>query len=421
MILIKRIALLFSKLKGKSRKGNVFVYIFGEVLSKISPFLLVPIIARLVGPDQLAIYSNFTVGVFIIQMILSGWAVSYVSVYYFKSIGKYRKSILITLSFSCFFALLSLISLLVALFFFKSEIFVIVTLVALSASVSSISSLYLAIKQIKKQANKFVLFSIIKSLVMFLFVIVALYSIEDVVAVDFIFVVALVHCLFAMLVAKSILVSSGITFDYIFKKKQLNDMLYFGLPIIPGALLNSIRTTMDRTLLFYYFGSTIVGNYSASYQLCTVVLVLSASMIRAYVPEIFQALEKQNIERLHYLFKQFIVPIIIIALCTNVLIYFFGVTLLGQSFVYIQEFSFISLLFIFQSATSFISGFYQFNNKTKQLMNVNLIGFLFYCIVCWIGAMFSLWAFVLAMLIGSFISLWINYWFGIRNVNKNIK
>jgi O-antigen/teichoic acid export membrane protein len=421
MILIERVVSLLSKVKGNTRKGNVFIYIFGEVLSKISPFLLVPIIARLIGPKELAIYSNFTVGVFIIQMLLSGWAVSYVSVYYFKSINKYRKSILITLCFSCFFAFLSLILLLISLLLFKSEILVIVSLVTLSASASSISSLYLAIKQIKKQANEFVVFSIIKSVFMFALVIAALYSLEDVVAVDLIFVVTLVHCIFAVLVTKAILANSGVTLNSAFKKKQIVHMLSFGLPIIPGALLNSVRTTIDRFLLYFYFGSAIVGTYSAAYQLCTVVLVLSASMIRAYAPEIFQALEKQNIKRLHYLFKQFIVPIIIIALCTNILIYFFGSKLLGQSFANIQEFSFISLLFIFQSATSFISGFYQFNNKTTQLMNVNLIGFLFYFVVCWVGAIFSLWAFVLAMLIGSFMSLWINYWFGIRNVNKNTK
>jgi O-antigen/teichoic acid export membrane protein len=421
MILIERVISLLSKVKGNNRKGNVFVYIFGEFLSKLSPFLLVPIIARLMGADELAIYSNFTVGVFIIQMLVSGWSVSYVSVYYFKSIGKYRKSILITLSFSCFFALLSLLLLLISLFFFKSEMLVIISLVTLSASVTSVSSLYLAIKQIKKQANQFVCFSITKSFVMFSLVIAAIYGVQDVVAVDLIFVVALVHCLFAMLVIKAILASSSVTLNFTFKKKQITEMLSFGLPIIPGALLNSVRTAIDRFLLYSYFGGGIVGAYSASYQLCTVVLVLSASMIRAYVPEIFQALEKQNTERLYNLFKQFIVPIIFIALCSNVLIYFFGVELLGQSFSNMQEFSFISLLFIFQSATSFISNYYQFHNKTKLLMNVNLIGFLFYCVACWVGAMFSLWAFVLAMLIGSFVSLWINYWFGVRNVNKNIK
>jgi O-antigen/teichoic acid export membrane protein len=420
MILIERVASLLSKVKGNTRKGNVFVYIFGEVLSKISPFLLMPIIARLIGPDELAIYSNFTVGVFIIQMLLSGWAVSYVSVYYFKSISKYRKSILITLCFSYSFAFLSLILLLISLFLFKSEILVIISLVTLSASSSSISSLYLSIKQIKKQANKFIFFSIIKSFFMFALVIAALYSLVDVVAVDLIFVVTLVHCIFAVLVTKAVLTNSGVTLNSAFKKKQIANMLSFGLPIIPGALLNSVRTSIDRFLLYFYFSSAIAGTYSAVYQLCTVVLVLSASMIRAYVPEIFQALEKKNTKRLYYLFKQFIIPIIIIAFCTNVLIYFFGGKLLGQSFANIQEFSFISLLFIFQSATSFISNYYQFNNKTKLLMSMNLLGFLFYFVVCWLGAMFSLWTFVLAMLIGSFVSLWINYWFGIKTVD-NIK
>lgn len=405
----------------KKANINVIIYVLGEVFSKIAPFLLVPLISRVYGPNGISIYTNFTVAVFIIQTLISGWSISFVTVSYFKSITNYRLSIALTLIVSLFFSFLSIIFFIVIMFFDSDVFFITLSTSILSASFVSIFSLYLSILQVKKRAKEFVFFTVCKSFAIFFAISIFLKFFNTSLIEYVLIVVTVIHMFFGVIVIKRIVVECGLKNLNHLTRKFLVKMVAFGFPILPGALLNSGRTAIDRFVIFSFLGTMTVGVYSAAYQYCMVVLVLSASMIRAYTPEIFNSLSKSDFLSLYRLFKIFIAVLLFVAVLTNLFVYFLGATISGEGFESIWQFSFLSYLFVLQAATAFISSYYQFFNKTNSLLIINIIGFVIYFILCFVGAYLSALTFVCCALAGVFFSLYLNYWFGFRNVYKNSK
>lgn len=401
--------------------NNLLIYILGEVLSKITPFILVPLIAKVYGAEDISIYANFSVLVYISQTILAGWATSYVSVYYFKSLSRFRISVLITCYYSTFLLVVSLITLCFILFINANQFVFIFVCSIVSASAVSLFTLYLAIAQVKKKAKEYVFFTILKSLTILASVSLMLsssnvYSIEKI-----LLVLTIIHCFYGIILVVPIVKVAKIKVSRFNFRKYLKFMLIFGMPIIPGALLNSFRTAVDRLLIYYFLGTAVVGVYSVAYQYSTVVLVLSASLIRAVTPAIFQALGGDDKAGLRKLFIFYFLFLMVSAIITNFVIFFFGESILGAEFVDLSIFSFLSYAFVFQASTSFISGYYHYHNKTKILMYVNIIGFLLYCLFSLLGVYISTAAFVIGILASTFLSFYINYWLGIRNVYKNIE
>lgn len=90
-------------------------------------------------------------------------------------------------------------------------------------------------------------------------------------------------------------------------KEFTREALFFGVPLIPYALLVAFLPMVDRFILMNAQGADFVGIYSVAYQISGAVLILMSSINQAWAPNLFSRLnmkpkenEKKEIVLLSY-------------------------------------------------------------------------------------------------------------------------
>lgn len=78
----------------------------------------------------------------------------------------------------------------------------------------------------------------------------------------------------------------------IFSVKYIKDSLRFGIPLIPHAVAGSMLMMLDRAFLSNMLGIKHVGVYSVAFQIAGVISVLVTSINQAWVPQLYEKLNK---------------------------------------------------------------------------------------------------------------------------------
>lgn len=199
------------------------------------------------------------------------------------------------------------------------------------------------------------------------------------------------------------------------RKVDILHALRFGVPLIPHALGGILFTAIDRFFLTNLIGLEQTGNYSVAYQLGAVIGLLTVSVNNAFVPWLFENLNKnsqiikEKIVKGTYLYFLFLVIIAILLLLLFPLIIEIFV---GKSFTDLN--TYITLIvfgFVFQGMYYMVTNYITYANKTYLLAIITItIGLLkipiTYFSILWFGAIGASFSYCFTFFL-FFISTWI--------------
>lgn len=374
----------------KKSLGNGIVYLVTNIINAAIPFLLLPILTRVLTPSDYGLITMFTLMVTLLGALAGLSIHGAVNIRFFK-MSKQELSEYICGSLTILIASSSLIFLFIILF---SNVLFKLTLLSkewllLACAVAAcqfLINIKLALWQVTKQAIKYGLFKILLSLS------------NALLSLYFIFIIAESWGGRSIGIALSIFVFAIISLLLLFKnkdltlklnKEQMLDALRFGVPLVPHTLGAVTISMIDRFFIGNILGDKSVGIYMVGLQLAMVLAVLADAFSKAYGPWLYQKLNTETIEN-----KQLIVGI-----CYIVFICFlFSIApayiflklvfpyFIGEAFFEAIEYVIWFLIgYAFVGMYYAIAGFYFFKNKTGQLSIITFSTGLFSIFITYIA------------------------------------
>jgi O-antigen/teichoic acid export membrane protein len=161
-----------------------------------------------------------------------------------------------------------------------------------------------------------------------------------------------------------------------FNKKDLQHALKFGVPLIPHAIGGILFSAIDRFFLTNIIGLEQTGNYAVAYQIGAVISIATIAFNNAYVPWLFENLNKNNliikrkIVKLTYLYFSLL---ILGAIFLLLLFPFIVKIFINSKFSSINIYStFIVFGFIFQGMYYMVTNYITYAEKTYLLALVTI-------------------------------------------------
>ncbi len=372
------------------------IYTISSIINSAIPFLLLPILTTNLTPKDYGIVAMFQLVVSavypLIGMNLEG---AIARKYYDRNNGDFPAYI-----GTC--VILSLIStfvvaILFSIFFLKIQNFTQIPpfwlkFVIIVAFCQFVNTIILTVFQVKVKPIKYGAFQISRSLIE--------------VSLTLVFVVVLSENYTGRLESQIIsnILFATIAFIILYSLKSIrfkiskNDIshaLKFGLPLIPHAIGGMLFTGIDRYMLTTLVGLEQTGNYTVAYQIGAVVSLFTASFNNAWVPWLFENLNKDDINIKKKIVKFTYLYFIVISVGALLLVQIFPMItsiFVGKAFNSIDTYSsYIVLGFVFQGMYFMVTNYINYTKKTYLLaiitISVSLIKIpLTYFLIIWLGA-----------------------------------
>lgn len=370
-------------------KSKSIVYLVGELFSKLSPFLALPLLTRVLSPEEFAIYSLFVISVFFTYILSSLATASYIPIVFFKNQENLIKTLKTVISISSAIGLSSSLILIFVFMFVKNfdNYFVCALGAVMVGYLSVFNQVKLSIYQCEKKAFQYVTLNIVRNLI-FLFLVVFGYISAFSTSDYFIISYAISYVLITPFIIISILRKFGTD---VFKFKIDMSVIRFGLPSIPNALANWAKTSVDRYFILFSLGAIQLGFYSAAYQLAFGAMVISGALVKAMSPNLFLSLKERGYDSYvkSYCIKYFMLYLAISILYCLVL-YFLSSYLLGDNYSGTNIYSSLLVLSaIFQGSASFFIGVLFYNDKVQYSLYCNIVSLLVHIALLGLIAIFS--------------------------------
>ena len=267
------------------------IYVGGEILSKIMPFLLIPYLSRKLGVEgygELSYYQTFlALFAIIVSLSQDGAIARYFYVYGKRSLNLVLRSGYIYTSIIgiIIFAICALLQSTTLMFISFCAIF------------QSVIRVQLSIRQCQKQSLSYIL---IQTSLAILSVVITILLFE-------IYNANLINLRFIAILLANLLVFIGAFYFY---KKQVNTQrkfnlkqykiafLYivsFGLPLIFHHGSFFIKGQLDRFFIYHEYSEAQLGIYAMGANLAIVITTLILAVNKAVVPYYFEAIKKNKI------------------------------------------------------------------------------------------------------------------------------
>lgn len=224
----------------------------------------------------------------------------------------------------------------------------------------------------------------------------------------------IISSVFTAIICMSILIwSKQIRFELL--KKDVIHALKFGVPLIPHAIGGMFFTAIDRYFLTNLVGLEQTGNYTVAFQIGTVVNLVTIAFNNAYIPWLFENLNKNDpaikkkIVKFTYLY---FILLTFAALILLLLFPFIVHIFVGNTFRTINTYSTLIVLgFVFQGFYFMVTNYIMYAQKTHVQAAVTLsIGLLklpiTYFLIIWLGAVGASASFCISFFI-FFVVTWI--------------
>lgn len=274
---------------------NSFIFTTANIINAAIPFLLLPILTRLLSPSDYAIVSILQISISISTILIGLNAHGAINVNYFKisqeNLKKYVGSvftILIT-SFLLFLLLIFLSKNLLSGLLQVPGNWVLI--VAVIGFFQFITTSNLVIWQAEKKSIPYGILQIAQTILN--------------IAFSVLFVVTfglnwrgrilgiLIATIIIALISLFILYKKG--YLKINKNKEyIIDALKFGIPLIPHSIGNWMMTYIDRFFIIHIISLAAAGLYSVGYQFGMIIGLVAMSFNKAWVPYLYERLEKNN-------------------------------------------------------------------------------------------------------------------------------
>lgn len=163
-----------------------------------------------------------------------------------------------------------------------------------------------------------------------------------------------------------------------FDKLYLRHSLFYSLPLVPHAFASVINSSIDRLFISKMLGIDQVGLYAIGYQFGAVIYIIASSFNKAYLPWLFNALNKRNVAsdrkivKFTYLYMIFILlASISLSIITPYVMHYF----LGEAFRCSSIYVFwVSLGYSFHGMYYAMSNFIFYSEKTKFILFSTITG-----------------------------------------------
>lgn len=390
----------------KYNNSSLVYYLLGEIISKASPFLMLPLISNAYGLTSAAYYSNVLIYANVIQMLVTGWIVAYIPISYIKSVK--RCKILIRMAMMFNVALLAFFSSIS--FFFESSV---ITYSLILSCGYSINSMFLIILQVKGEAKNYVSFNTYKSITILMFSgLLVYYNLGD---INYIVNVNIACTLIFAAFSICKLYSFGYLSIGITSYKLIVRVVKFGFPLIPGMLLVPAKSIVDRFFISDFFGTEIEGIYVIAFQYSLGVSLIAMSYVKSITPELLAGLNQRKKDIVATLFYKYIMFVIVTS-CFLILFIVLGRGVLFPNYNGSIDFLVIFIASVlFQVSSSFMTSYYQVKLKTKILMVINCLFFVINIVALYFFGSFSIVIYMLVVLFVSIFQFVALYKLGFKN------
>jgi O-antigen/teichoic acid export membrane protein len=274
---------------------NVSIYAITNVIVRVIPFLLLPILTRYLTPSDYGIVATFQVILGITIVFVGLNAHGAVAVNFFKlnkeELGVYIGNVIYILSasFICTFSIMIVMKWSLShLLKFPESWLPIIAFVALS---QSIFTLTLILWQVEQRSLPYGIFQIVQTITN---IILSLYF---VVALDWRWQGRLLGIIITSIIFGFIsifIIGKRGYVDLSFNKTYIKDILFFGIPLIAHSLGTWIITSIDRIFINSMVSVTETGMYAVGYQIGMIIGLLATSFNQGWVPFLYEKLREDD-------------------------------------------------------------------------------------------------------------------------------
>lgn len=363
---------MIKKIFSSSLFRNAGIYGGTSVLNAAIPFLIMPILTRYMSPVDYGLVSMFTVMVTLVSPVVGISTQSAISRQYFK-----RDTVNLSEYVTSCFLLLLVSSLIVTLcFFFLSEpiseiaefpknwLWTIILVSCCNFIISVITTLW----QVQAKALYYGKFQVAQTLLnvllTLLLVVVFQYTWKGRIQAQ-----VITATLFALLGGIILIKQKWVGLTV--RKEYIQHALKFGLPLIPHTIGAVVMTMSDRLFITNMVGLNETGLYAVGYAFGSIIGFIENSFNLAYVPWLFEQLNKkdESLKRkiVKFTYAYFII-IISIAVLMSLLGPWFLSFFVGEKFLGATDFVlWIALSFAFSGMYKMVVNYIFYVEKTKVL------------------------------------------------------
>lgn len=341
------------------------IYLSGELISKIVPFLLLPYLSRKLGVEgfgELSYYQTFLALLGIFLGLSQDGAVAR----YFYRYGK--RSLNLVVSTGYVYTITVGILGLAFCWIAKSEI---MFYLVLSSIFQVFLSVQLSIRQCQKQAFPYTLIQFGSAITNALFTVIML-ELYETELVEKRILAVLISNIFIAILAYIIYKQKTISkpFNLSQYKLALSYVIAFGVPMIFHHGSFFIKGQLDRIFIYHRFTEMELGLYSMGAQIASILSVVILAVNKALVPHLFEKLKQGKIVlkdlQKWAMYSLFIVPIpslVVLFIPEQVFLW-----LLGEQFQGVKHYI---ALFLLSTALAipylFLVNYLFYHGKTKQI------------------------------------------------------
>ena len=361
----------------KSFLSDSSIYTLLNIVNKAIPFLLLPIIVRMLSVDDFGRYSLFiTVESLLIPIVSLNLHAALSRHYYYDgfNLSEYLSTII--------YSILGISLIFFILIFFLPESFInllglsspyFVQLAVISASIAGLIGMVSNLFRLQRKPWFYGAFSITQSLFLFLCIFIfcvinPTYSMM-VYGRFFYAILFFIVCMF--------LLKSRNYLKLTFRKFFFIKALKFSLPTVVYSLSVFVFVSADRFFIKHFLGIKEVGFYSAIFQLSSIISILGMSINAAWMPWLFENLKKKNYQTNVFIVKLsygLIFSFLIIGLLSCLIFPFFARIILPSNF---HQYIYISIPiiigFVFEGIYLIVSPYLFFAEKTKYNGYIGII------------------------------------------------
>lgn len=363
--------------KGKILKFGI--YLFTDGLNKALPFLILPIFAYFIDPDEFGIMTNFNVLLQFALPLVSLGTFTYLTVEYFN-FDKNKVSVLYTSLLVLIFVLFLLLIIIVVIF--QDLIFRLVALefkwqccAICCAFFSACINLFLSYLRVIGKSVFFGTLQILQSLIL---------AVVSILLVAFLrvgweakAVGTLISSLVVCIVSTIYCFHNKILYFHDSRLYQIKNAANFGLPLLPHNISFWLRSGVDKIVVTHFLGLAMNGIYSIALSFGTVVTLFTTSFFNVYSPYIYRQLsdvekgvvDKNVILKQHLKYILIFVFALMFLICLLYCLLYFIIPFIFRG-DYINSLKYTPLVLLavyFNSLYSIFSIYIFYKKKTKEL------------------------------------------------------
>jgi O-antigen/teichoic acid export membrane protein len=365
-----------NNMSGKKLSKNIIIYGLSNGLKSLVPFVMLPILTFYISAEGVGLLSLIETSILFVSPFILLNLEAGVGVEFFKTD---RKNLAQFISNGI---LLSLVAFgIVSVIFLGANQWLenhleipkqMILLLPIFVLLRLVPSLVLVLFQAQQKAFSYLIFSLFQTVIDF--------------SLSAIFIIILKHgylgrlegtyiaFFMATIIGLVVIYRMGY-FHFSISKKQIQNILKFGIPLIPHAIGGTIIAMSDRYFISYFEGNAEVGYYTIAYQVGALLLLFSRSVNQAWSPMLYDLLGKKNYSQIDRFTSILFVTFIgfgLIVYLTSPLI--FG-HLVDQSFISAQTYFPLLLLgFLFQSLYFLFTNFLFYSKRTDILAVLTFSG-----------------------------------------------